>query len=168
MGENLLAKALIAKLNKSTEFQVTELTSSTADEQALAIMNRQRSRVITIVSSRRKFLFDIQVDPYWLKWQTKHSKLAAKNFETYEFHQNMWNCYLRLVFVWWYNPWNTISNDELQLSYRTLRSYFVLPSATTLSNICWMEFPLSLEPIQKQLPSRNRVTLALDRLSSAN
>jgi len=43
MGKHLLAKAHIAKLNKLTESEVTELTSSTLDETALAILKRQGS-----------------------------------------------------------------------------------------------------------------------------
>jgi len=64
MRNHLLAKAHIAKLNESSESEVTELTSSTVDETALAIMKRQGSRGITIVSSQRKIIFDIQVNPY--------------------------------------------------------------------------------------------------------
>ena len=64
MGKHLLAKAHIAKLNKSTESEVTELTSSTVDETALAILQRQGSRGITIVMLQRKTIFDIQLDPY--------------------------------------------------------------------------------------------------------
>jgi len=43
MGKHLLAKAHIAKLNELTESEVTELTSSTVDETALAILRRQGS-----------------------------------------------------------------------------------------------------------------------------
>jgi len=50
MGKHLLAKAHIAKLNELTDSEVTELTSSTVDETALAVLKRQGSRVITIVS----------------------------------------------------------------------------------------------------------------------
>ena len=64
MGKHLLAIAHIAKLNKLTESEVTELTSSTVDKTALAILNRQGSRGITIVTTQRKIIFDIQVDPY--------------------------------------------------------------------------------------------------------
>jgi len=70
MGKHLLAKAHIAKSNELTESEVTELTSSTVDETALAILKRQGSRGITIVWLQRKIIFDIQVDPYWPKWQT--------------------------------------------------------------------------------------------------
>jgi len=40
MGKNLLAKAHIAKLNKFTDSEVTELTSSTVNETALAILKK--------------------------------------------------------------------------------------------------------------------------------
>jgi len=64
MGKHFLAKAHIAKLNKLTESEVTELTSWTVDETALAILKRQGSRGITIVSSLRQIIFYIQVFPY--------------------------------------------------------------------------------------------------------
>jgi len=64
MGKNLLVKAHIAQLNELTESEVTELTSSTVDETALAIPKRQGSRGITIVSLQRKIIFDIQLNPY--------------------------------------------------------------------------------------------------------
>jgi len=61
MGKHRLAKAQIAKLNELTVSEVTELTSSTVDETALAILKRQWSWGIRIVSSQRKFKFTIQV-----------------------------------------------------------------------------------------------------------
>jgi len=61
MGKHLLAKAHIAKLNELTVSEVTELTSSTVDETALAILKRQGSRRIPIVSSQRKTKLTIQV-----------------------------------------------------------------------------------------------------------
>jgi len=64
MGKHFLAKAHIAKLNKLTESEVTELTSSTVDETALAILKRQGSRGITVVSLQKKIIFDIQFNPY--------------------------------------------------------------------------------------------------------
>jgi len=51
MGKHLLAKGYMAKLNKLTESEVTELTSSTVDEAALAILKMQGSREMTIVNS---------------------------------------------------------------------------------------------------------------------
>jgi len=50
MGKHLLAKLHIANLNKLTESEVSELTSTTVDETAFAILKRQRSGGITIVS----------------------------------------------------------------------------------------------------------------------
>jgi hypothetical protein len=64
MGTHLLAKAHITKLNKLTETEVTELTSTMVDETALAILKRQGSRGIKIVSLQRKITFDILLDPY--------------------------------------------------------------------------------------------------------
>jgi hypothetical protein len=64
MGKHLLAKAHIAKLNELTESEVTELTSLTVNETALAILKRQGSRGITIVSLQKKIIFDIQFNPY--------------------------------------------------------------------------------------------------------
>jgi len=64
MGKDLLARAHITKLNELTESEVTELTSSTVDGTALAILKRQGSRGITIVHLQRKTIFDIQFNPY--------------------------------------------------------------------------------------------------------
>jgi len=136
IGKHLLAQADIAKLNELTESEVTELTSSMVDETALAILRRQGSQGITILSSPRKIIFDIQVDPYWLKWLTKCTKLAAKDIETSECHRYTWNCYLMSGFVLAHTPWNAISNLELRRSYKALRNDLVLLSATTLSNVC--------------------------------
>jgi len=64
MGKHLLAKTHIAMFNKLTGTEGTELSSTTVDETALAIMKRQGSWGITIVSLQRKIRFDIQFDPY--------------------------------------------------------------------------------------------------------
>jgi len=168
LGKHLLAKAHIAKLNKLTETEVTELTSLTVDETAWAMLKRQGSRGITIVSLQKTIRFDIQFDPYWLKWQTKRSKFADNDFETFEFHQDTWDWYLRLGFVLAYVPWNAISNLELRQSYKALRDNLVLASATTLSNICRREYALTLDAIKKQLLSQNKVSLALDGWRSMN
>jgi len=64
MGKHWLAKAHIAKLNELTESEVIELTSSTVDETALAILRRQGSQGISIVSLLSQVIFDIQVVPY--------------------------------------------------------------------------------------------------------
>jgi len=122
--------------DKLTKSEVTESTSSMVDETSLAIVKRQGSQGITIVSPQRKIIFDIQADPYWTKWQTESSKLADKDFETSEFHQDMLSCYLMLGLVMAHITWNAMSNLELWQSYKALRDDLVLPSATTLSNIC--------------------------------
>jgi len=59
-------------------------------------------------------------------------------------------------------PWNAISNLELPWSYKALCDDLVLPSAMTLSNICWREYALTMDAIKKLLPSQNKVSLALD------
>jgi len=64
MRTQLLGKVHIAKINELTESEVTELTSSTVNETALAILKRQGSRGITIASSQRKIIFDILLNPY--------------------------------------------------------------------------------------------------------
>ena len=58
MTKHFLAKAYIARLNESTELEVSELTSTTVDETALAIIKRQRKCGNTIVCSQKKFIFD--------------------------------------------------------------------------------------------------------------
>ena len=67
-----------------------------------------------------------------------------------------------------YIPWNAISNLELRLSDKALRDDLVLPSATTLSNICRREHALTVDAVKKQLPLRNTVSLALDGWTSKN
>jgi len=44
----------------------------------------------------------------------------------------------------------------------------VLPSASTLSNICQREYTLTVDAIKKQLPSRNKDSLALDGWTLTN
>jgi hypothetical protein len=64
MGKQLVVKAHIPKANELTESEVTELTSLTVNEMALAILKRHESRGIAIVSWKRQIIFDIQVDLY--------------------------------------------------------------------------------------------------------
>jgi len=73
-----------------------------------------------------------------------------------------------LGFVSAHIPWNTVSNLELRRSYNASRSELVLPLASTLSNICRREYLLTVDAIEKQLPTRNKVSLALDRWTSTN
>jgi len=62
-----------------------------------------------------------------------------------------------LGFVSAHIPWNAISNLELGRSYKSLRDDLVLPSATTLSDICRTEYTVNVDAIKKQLPIRNKV-----------
>jgi len=64
MRKHMLAKPHIAKLNKLTESEVIELSSLKVDKTALAILKRQGSRGIIIVSLQRQIIFDIQVNSY--------------------------------------------------------------------------------------------------------
>jgi len=73
-----------------------------------------------------------------------------------------------LGFVSAHIPSNAISNLELRRSYKALCDDLVLPSATTLSNICRREYALTVDAINKQLPVRNKVSLALDGWTSTN
>ena len=145
MWKQLPAKVHIAKLKRLTESEVTQLSSLTVDKTTLAILSMQGSRGITIVSTQRQILFDIQINRYWPKWQTKHSKPAAKDFETSEFHQDMWNRCLISGFVSAHIPWNIISNLELQRSYKASCDELVLRSATTLSNMYGWEYALIVD-----------------------
>jgi len=113
MGKHWLAKAHITKLNELTVSEVPKFTSSTVDETALAILKWQGSRGIPIGSSQRKFRCTVQVLVYLLNWQTKHSKLAGKDFQTAEFHQDTGNRNFMLGYVSAYSAWNAISNLEL-------------------------------------------------------
>jgi len=71
-----------------------------------------------------------------------------------------------LGFVSAHIPWNAISNLELWQSYNALRSELVLMSVSTLSNIRWREYSLTVDAIQKQLPTRNEVSSAFDGWTS--
>jgi len=64
------------------------MTSSTVDVTTLPILRRQGSQAIPIVSVERKFTFDFSVLFKLTDWQAKCSKLAAKDFDTAEFHQH--------------------------------------------------------------------------------
>jgi hypothetical protein len=108
---------------------------------------RQGSCGIARVSLEWKIIFDIQFNPYWPKWQTKRSKLAPKDFETSEFHQDTWNRYLMSGFVLAQIPWKAIWNLKLQRSYKAFRDILVLPSAMILSNICRREYALTMNTI---------------------
>jgi len=73
-----------------------------------------------------------------------------------------------LGFVSAHIPWNAIWNLDLRQWYKALRDNRVLQSDTTLRNICWREYALTLNAIKKQLPSQNEVSLAFDWSTSTN
>jgi len=65
-------------------------------------------------------------------------------------------------------PWKAISNIELLWSNKSLCDDLVLQSTVTVTNIYRRDYALSVDAIQKQLPSRNAVSLALNRWASPN
>jgi len=73
-----------------------------------------------------------------------------------------------LQFVSAHSPSKAISNFELQQVNKKLCIDLVLPSTATLSNISRREYTLTVDPIKKQLPLRNKVSLALDRWTPTN
>jgi hypothetical protein len=80
----------------------------------------------------------------------------------------MWNRYLMLGFTSAHIPENDTSNLELRRSCKVVCNDLVLPSATTQSIICRREYALTVDAIKKQLLSRNKVCLVLDRWTSSN
>jgi len=121
-----------------------------------------------IVSLQRKIIFHIQLNPYSMKSQTIHSKLAGKLFETSECHQEAWNRDLKLGLVSAYIPGNAMSNLEPWRLYKALHDDLILPSAKAVSNICRRDYAMTVDAIKKQLPLLNKVSLSLDRLTSRN
>jgi len=105
---------------------------------------------------------------YQHNWQTQGCKVAAKDYSTVKFHQDTSYHNLMLGFVLYHIPWNPISNLELRWSFNALGWKVVLQSGSTLSNICWREYSLTVDAIKKQLPSRNKMSLALDGWTSTN
>jgi len=158
LGKLLVAQAHIANINELTVSEITQLTCWTVDEPALPILIRQASGWITIVGSQKKIIYVIWLDSQWPKWQTKHSKWAAKMIETSEFHQNMWNRYLMLGFVSADIPRNTISNLQSPWSYVALRDDLLLPSVTTVSNSHQREYALPADAIMTQVPLWHKVS----------
>jgi len=65
-------------------------------------------------------------------------------------------------------PWNTISNPELRQSYKALRDGLEMLSTTTLGYIRWREYALTIDAIEKELSSSNKVRLPLDGWTSPN
>jgi hypothetical protein len=80
MGSHLLASVHIPKLNELTGSEVTELTSSTVDERALAIPMQQGSGGIQIVSSQRKIKLTIQVSSILTELTDRTLQTGSKGF----------------------------------------------------------------------------------------
>jgi len=73
-----------------------------------------------------------------------------------------------LGFVLVYVEWNVILNLKLRRVFNELHGKLVLPSTSTLSIICGREYSLIVDAIKKQLLSRDKVCLALNRWTSIN
>ena len=73
-----------------------------------------------------------------------------------------------LGFVSAHIPWNAISDLELCRLYKALHNDLVLPSATTLINICRTEYALSMDATMMQLPSRDEVSFTWEGWTSPN
>jgi hypothetical protein len=153
LRKHLLPNAQITELNDITESDVTQLITLMVDQTALAIQMRKGIWGTTTVSSQRKFIFDIQVIAYWLRWQTKCSTLAAEDLESSEFQQDTWNCYSLVGIVSAHIPWSSISHWELQWSNKVLWHALVLPSPITLGNISYRESAPTTNVFERQLPS---------------
>jgi hypothetical protein len=80
MGRHLLASVHIPKLNELTGSEVTELTSWTVDERALAIPMRQGSGGIHIVSSQRKIKLTIQISSIFTELTDRTLQTGSKGF----------------------------------------------------------------------------------------
>jgi len=128
MGKHLRAEAQIAKLNELTESEVTELTSSTVNETALAILTTQEHWGRSYFTSRL-----IHID-----WNDRQNVLnwQLRTLKPPKFTKTRGIANLMLGFVSAHIQRNAIYNLELQRTYKALCDDLVLPSATTLSNIC--------------------------------
>jgi len=116
MGKHLLGKVHISMLNILWESELTKWTGSMVNETSLAIHRGQVSRGITIVSSQWKFIFDIWIVFISTEVIDKMSKLAAKDIQTAEFHQDTSNRYCMIGFVLAHIWLSVISNHELRQS----------------------------------------------------
>lgn len=131
-------------------------------------MKKQECQRIRIVCFQRTFIFDIEVFLYQLNCHTTKYKPGAKDFLTAKFHVNTWDLYLILGCVSAQNSCNRISYLKRQQLYNALQSQLVLYSTSTCSSICQRECSLTVDAIYKQLPSRTKVSSALNWLPSMN
>jgi len=135
MGKHLLAIAHIAKLNKLTESEVSELTSSTIDETALAILKRQGSQGIRMVSSQRKFIFNSQISPILIHQTDTILQTASKGFSNFQISQRHLKsrCHVRILFGSF--AIKCYIKHRVTAVIDALHWEVVLPAARTLLNI---------------------------------
>jgi hypothetical protein len=149
MGKHLLAKPHIAKLNKETSrklpksqihWSITLLWPYRTDteDEGFQLSVCERCAYLT-------FRFDL----YWLKWQTKHSKLAVKDLQSTEYHRYIWTTYRLVWFVSGQIPWNVIFNLNLCRTYKSSQSQWLVSAATTLSYLCQKKFSITVDVLMK-------------------
>jgi hypothetical protein len=73
-----------------------------------------------------------------------------------------------LGFVLCQIPWNARFHLERPHLCNAIRSELVLLLASSLSNIFQMEYTLTVDAIKKQLPVRNKLSIAFGGLISTN
>lgn len=65
-------------------------------------------------------------------------------------------------------PWCAVLNFQIRRSYNSLTCDLALLCTCTLGIICRKEYSLTLDAIKNALPSRKKVSLALDTWTSMN
>jgi len=168
MGKHLLAKAHFAKLNKLTESEVSKLTSTTIDETALTILKWQGICGISMVRLQKKFIVDNSILPLLTQLTDRTLQTGSKGLPNCQISPRyleslpqVRSCFGTHSMEWYIKPQAvTVINAS--------RGELMLPSASTLSNICRREYSLTVDAIKKQLPSRNDVCLACDGWTSTN
>jgi hypothetical protein len=70
------------------------------------------------------------------------------------------------VIVLAHNPLDALSNLERRWSYNALRSKLVLPSASTLSNICRSAYSLTVDAIRNQFAIMLVIAYYMNRIKA--
>jgi hypothetical protein len=123
-------------LIKLIESDITLWTRAGVNAQAMVGFKKKGSQGMMVASWSCSIQNITESSLNWHVWQTEHLKVADSDYPTVEFHHDTWNCQLMLGCVSAHIPWNVISNLELRQSFNALLSDLVLPSTSTLSNIC--------------------------------
>lgn len=84
------------------------------------------------------------------------------------FNQESWNRYLLLGLLSALVPLNALSNVELRRVFFSLRSDVKIPSVGTLTNLLAREYEMTLAAIKEQIPTGQKVSIALDGWTSQN